>query len=128
VSHDVYFGTNADDVNEGLNGTYMGNQTELVYEPNVPETCQTYYWRIDERYGRASNSVVKGDVWRFSTLYPNFNGDQIVDLLDFAILANQWNSTDPESCGDLAPLPAGDDQVNMMDMQVLTEYWQDKCQ
>jgi hypothetical protein len=55
VTHDVYFGTNYDDVTAGTGGTFMGNQSEKFfyvgygYMPNdplpdglVPGT--TYYW------------------------------------------------------------------------------------
>ena len=33
VSHDVYFGTNFDDVNEGTGGTFVGNQEPNSYDP-----------------------------------------------------------------------------------------------
>ncbi|MHC4331501.1 MAG: LamG domain-containing protein [Planctomycetota bacterium] len=74
VSHDVYLGDNFDDVDEGAEGTFMGNQatTMLVVgfpgfpvpEGLVPGT--TYYWRIDEVNDTEPNSPWKGDVWSFS--------------------------------------------------------------
>ncbi|MHC4228977.1 MAG: LamG domain-containing protein, partial [Planctomycetota bacterium] len=74
VSHDVYFGDNFDDVNDGTGDTFIGNQvpTYLVVgfpgfpypDGLVPGT--TYYWRIDEVNDAEPNSPWKGDVWSFS--------------------------------------------------------------
>jgi len=75
VSHDVYYGENFDDVNDGAEGTFLGNQdqatTNLIVGfpgfayPNglVPGT--TYYWRIDEVNDTDPNSPWKGHVWSF---------------------------------------------------------------
>lgn len=59
VSHDVYFGTS-------IPLTFIGNQTETVFEPNVLEYGTTYFWRIDEVTGEG---VTTGDLWRFSTSF-----------------------------------------------------------
>ncbi len=74
VSHDVYIGDNFDAVNEGAEGTFLGNQaaTFLVVgfpgfaypDGLVPGT--TYYWRIDEVNDTEPNSPWKGDIWSFS--------------------------------------------------------------
>ena len=74
VSHDVYFGDNFDDVNDGAEGTFLGNQagTEFVVgfpgfaypDGLVPGTA--YYWRIDEVNDTEPNSPWKGEVWTFS--------------------------------------------------------------
>ena len=71
VSHDVYLGENFDDVNDGAEGTFQGNQAGtslLVGFPGfafpdglVPGT--TYYWRIDEVNDLDPNSPWKGPVW-----------------------------------------------------------------
>jgi len=73
VSHDVYFGDNFDDVNDGAESTFVGNQagTDLIVgfpgfavpDGLVPGT--TYYWRIDEVNDTEPNSPWKGDVWSF---------------------------------------------------------------
>ena len=73
-SHDVYFGENFDDVNDGSEGTFLGNQnlTFIVVgfpgfaypDGLVPGT--TYYWRIDEVNDTDPNSPWKGNVWSFS--------------------------------------------------------------
>jgi len=65
LSHDVYLGTNLDDVNNGTGGTFKGNREPNSYEPPQPLDFEsTYYWRIDEVTG---TGTVKGYVWRFTT-------------------------------------------------------------
>jgi hypothetical protein len=74
VSHDLYFGENFDEVNDGTGDTFRGNQTAtfvvvgfpgfLYPDGLVPGT--TYYWRIDEVNETEPNSPWKGDVWSFS--------------------------------------------------------------
>ena len=74
ISHDVYFGESFDDVNDGTNDTFVGNQAEPTVilgltgfpypEGLVPGT--TYYWRIDEVDNADPNSPWKGDVWSFT--------------------------------------------------------------
>ncbi len=73
VSHDMYFGTSFDDVNDGAEGVFVGNlaTTSQVVgffgfpapEGLVPGT--TYYWRVDEINEADPNSPWKGDVWSF---------------------------------------------------------------
>ena len=75
VSHDVYFGDNFDDVNDGLGDTFRGNQglkstyfvsgfPGFAYPDGlIPGT--TYYWRIDEVNDADPNSPWKGKVWSF---------------------------------------------------------------
>ena len=56
ISHDVYFGTDFDAVNEGAEGTFAGNTTmdfQVVGFPGFPapdglQLGVTYYWRVDE--------------------------------------------------------------------------------
>ena len=48
VSHDVYFGTNREDVAAGTGGTFKGNQFGLTFDPGPLAGDTTYYWRIDE--------------------------------------------------------------------------------
>jgi len=86
--HDIYFGTNWDDVNDANTvitlGVYMGAQTasspglpgDETWEPNsdgaLPplDRSTDYYWRIDEMHCRTMpmyTVVFKGDVWTFKT-------------------------------------------------------------
>jgi hypothetical protein len=73
VSHDMYFGTSFDDVNNGAEGVFVGNlattsQVVGIFGFPVPEGLApgtTYYWRVDERNDADPNSPWKGDVWSF---------------------------------------------------------------
>lgn len=65
VSHDVYFGENFEDVNNG--SALIGNQTETSYGPLSLDFGKTYYWRIDEINDADPNSPWTGEVWSFTT-------------------------------------------------------------
>ncbi|MFZ2148247.1 MAG: PA14 domain-containing protein [Sedimentisphaerales bacterium] len=73
VSHDVYFGDSFDDVNDGAEGTFQGNQTATFLVAGFPGFAfpgglvpgTMYYWRIDEVNKLNPNSPWKGDVWSF---------------------------------------------------------------
>jgi len=69
ASHDVYFGTNRDDVNDANStvtlGVYKGNYEPNTYDAGELETLElgaTYYWRIDEVNDA---NVWKGTIWSF---------------------------------------------------------------
>jgi hypothetical protein len=71
VSHDVYVGTNFDDVNDGTGETFQGTQTTtslvmgfagLLY-PDGLALNTTYYWRVDEVL--ADGTKQRGEVWSF---------------------------------------------------------------
>jgi hypothetical protein len=74
VSHDVYIGDNFDDVNDGAESTFQGNQADAFIVAGFPGfpfpdgliPGTTYYWRIDEVNDAEPNSPWKGDVWSFS--------------------------------------------------------------
>jgi len=73
VSHDVYLGNSFEDVKEGAEGTYYGNQSTIFFlagfigsaypDGLVPGT--TYYWRIDEVQADGI-TINKGDIWCFT--------------------------------------------------------------
>jgi hypothetical protein len=73
VSHDVYIGDNLEDVTNGAESTFAGNQNAaftVVGFPGFPYPeglvpGMTYYWRIDEVNDADPNSPWKGDVWSF---------------------------------------------------------------
>jgi hypothetical protein len=73
VSHDVYLGENFDDVNDGADETFQGNQGSTFFVAGFPGFAYpdglvpgtTYYWRIDEVNDTEPNSPWKGDVWSF---------------------------------------------------------------
>ncbi|MHC4437731.1 MAG: hypothetical protein ACYS3S_10255, partial [Planctomycetota bacterium] len=73
VSHDVYFGDNFDDVNDGTGDTFRGNHQWPYFIAGLPGYPypeglihgETYYWRIDEVNDVDQNSPWKGNVWSF---------------------------------------------------------------
>ena len=52
---------------------------------------------------------------------PDFNGDEIVDFGDFAMLAQHWREN--ESQFDICPPPNGDGIVAVEDLACFVEYW-----
>ena len=73
ASHDVYFGESFDEVNDGAESAFLGNQATTIlivgfpgyaYQDGlVPGT--TYYWRIDEVEADGTTKYA-GDIWSFS--------------------------------------------------------------
>ncbi len=86
--HEVYLGTNFNDVNDANNswpigGVYKGPRTISAYpiEANKIELGTTYYWRIDEVN---DSNVWKGSVWSFTidcNIIDNFNSYSISDAI-----------------------------------------------
>jgi hypothetical protein len=74
ASHDVYFGENFDDVNDGTANAFRGNQTLDFFivgfagnpYPDGLVFGTTYYWRIDEVNEAHPDSPWKGAVWSFT--------------------------------------------------------------
>jgi len=73
ATHDVYFGTSFDDVNDAGRADPRGvlvsqGQTETSYDSaGLLDFGTTWYWRIDEVGAAPDNTVHKGDVWSFTT-------------------------------------------------------------
>jgi hypothetical protein len=72
TSHDIYFGEDFNDVNDGADDVFCGNYDEpyFLLFPGctgwpglMPGT--TYYWRIDEVNDLHPDSPWRGDVWSF---------------------------------------------------------------
>jgi hypothetical protein len=66
--HDVFFGSNADDVDSATAtadpcSVYMGRQVSNTYAAGRLDFGRTYYWRVDEI---APDKTIKGKTWRFS--------------------------------------------------------------
>jgi hypothetical protein len=72
ASHDVYFGENFDNVNDGTGDTFKGNQLTTFFVVGFPGfpypeglvNGTTYYWRIDEVEADGTTKH-KGNVWSF---------------------------------------------------------------
>jgi thioredoxin 1 len=96
VSHDIYFGDNFDDVNDGAGGTFQGNQAATSFKVGLPGwpypdglvLDTTYFWRIDEV--GADGTIHRGDVWCFTiSLVEDFETN------DFSKFA--WSSSGEQS-------------------------------
>ena len=75
--HDVYFGTNFDDVNEATRDDprdvlVAQDYNDITYDPEgILDYGVTYYWRVDGIKDGDPNSPWIGDVWSFQALnYP----------------------------------------------------------
>ena len=68
VTHDVYFGTDFNDVNDAntLDAVFVQNQAETTYGPGNLTLGKTYYWRIDEVNAPHPDDPWKGNVWSFT--------------------------------------------------------------
>ena len=63
-THNVYFGTSFDDVN---NATGAPGQTGTTFDPEIPlEFNKTYFWRVDEVNAPPDLSVHAGNIWSFT--------------------------------------------------------------
>ncbi len=72
VTHDVYFGTEFEDVEAATRTDPMGvllsqGQTAATFDPpGILELGQTYYWRVDEVNAAPDHTIYKGEVWSFT--------------------------------------------------------------
>ena len=97
VWHDVYFGTDFNDVNDANTtitwGAYKGRRDTTLYDPNGLDEGQTYYWRIDEVNDANIDSPWRGNIWSFKTItfhYVDVNGYGDFQIIQEAINA-AWN-------------------------------------
>ena len=98
VKHDVYFGTNFDDVNDADRTNPLGVLVSQDQDPNSYSTAkvlqweQTYYWRIDEVNAAPDYTIYKGNVWQFT-----------VELIAYPIAGENIIATGSSSATDRAP-------------------------
>jgi hypothetical protein len=109
-SHDVYFGTDFNDVNDATTnteGTYRGNQAlgNTSYDPGTLEYGKTYYWRIDE-VDDSGSTIWKGDVWSFKTAPSEYIEIPLVSYEDSESYYEVWSS--PAQAGPDSSLILGD--------------------
>ena len=71
-THDVYFGTSADDVTNAerdapLDVLLSQGQNEATFDPEgLLDFSGTYYWRVDEVNGAPDHDIFRGEVWSFT--------------------------------------------------------------
>jgi hypothetical protein len=69
--HDVYIGTDFDEVNDANSTIHPNvdyyNVSETNCDPGPLDVDQTYYWRVDEVNDSCSPYLWKGKVWKFTT-------------------------------------------------------------
>ncbi len=63
-THNVYFGSNFDDVNDATTPDVVGLDVNS-YDVGRLEFGATYYWRVDEVNSSADRTVYKGETWSF---------------------------------------------------------------
>ena len=110
VTHDVYLGTNWDDVNNASAADSLGvlviqGQGASEYVPAEGlELDQSYYWRVDEVNGAPDYTVFKGKVWSFTAEPSGY------PILDVSVTASSSHSVDrgPEKTIDGSGLNALD--------------------
>ena len=92
VTHDVYVGTNFDDVNDATREAHPGityyseNQEAGTYPADGTlslELGQTYYWRVD---GVNDSEIYKGRVWSFKVM--EFGGGAVIG--DWELNLDGW--------------------------------------
>ncbi len=71
VAHDVYLGTDMNDVNNAGRTSPLGvlvsqGQPENRYTPDRLDFGRTYYWRVDEVNAAPDSTLYKGQVWSFT--------------------------------------------------------------
>jgi hypothetical protein len=64
-THDVYFGTAFEDVNDAAVPTSAGLDVNS-FDPGRLEFGQTYFWRVDAVSGAPDQAVTRGAVWSFT--------------------------------------------------------------
>ncbi len=107
-THNVYFGTSLDDVNNAGAGSALlvsaGQEASMCVPPGPLEFGRTYYWRVDEVNAPPDGTVFKGDVWSFTVepaLYP------IHGIVATASLPTAEGSGGPETTVDGSGLADG---------------------
>jgi hypothetical protein len=110
VSHDLYLGTNFDDVNHATKsqpmGCYKGNLSIDSYAASGLVRGQTYYWRVDEV---DYSTIHKGHIWSFTTsnwpeIYRPGYGFGLNDHIVSTIVFHWFNETGHQLTGAWLPV------------------------
>ncbi len=141
VAHDVYFGTDFNDVNDAntVSFVYMGSFSDNSYDPGPLAFCTMYYWRIDPVID--GNTWI-GDVWSFRTVSElgeaDFDCSCRIDWLDLSCMAHSWLGSYepigplqdgiPDECEsfDFTDLDS-DGITNFHDFALMLSEWFEEC-
>jgi hypothetical protein len=123
-THDVYFGTVFEDVNNASRTNQPGvlaiqDHDRETYTPGRLGFEQTYYWRIDEVNAPSDNKIFKGDIWSFTveSRFITIPGDRIT-----ATASSQIEGQGPEQTINNSGLDANDLHTkNTEDMWITAE-------
>ncbi|MHC4644380.1 MAG: LamG domain-containing protein [Planctomycetota bacterium] len=93
VSHDLYFGSDADEVRSATTSSRLYKGTSPIgwetYDPGPLKEGTYYYWRVDEN---CKEGTARGDLWKFRT-----KGGNLVLQVDLAVptcdLQDIWEGT-----------------------------------
>ncbi len=114
VEHDVYLGTDLDDVNNATtaDAAYVGRQAETSYDPGALTLGQAYFWRIDEVNAAPDNTVFKGAVWNFTVEPVSF----VVPTAAVSATASSTSAPqDPNNTVNGVGLNEDDEHTNILD-------------
>ena len=107
-----------------------GHSLALKADGNLVAWGDNYYGQATVPAGNAFIAISAGGHQSFalkatSTNFLNCDliKDGIINLLDFAVLADQWLNAPGIPSADIAPVPDGDGVVDILDLQVLAENW-----
>ena len=102
-----------------------GNQAVYIPSPNY-YGVDSFEFSVTDMGDGSSPALTSApatvDINVFQWSVAELSGDSIVNLKDFAILANQWQRTGAYS-GDIAPVPNGDGIVDILDLVEFVEDW-----
>ena len=113
TGYDVYFGL---DVVQSLNKIANNISVSSLAMPAIANG-KTYYWYV---VAHTSTGDIIGQWWWFGTFAADFNLDNTVNFIDYAILVQYWSQNNPSV--DIAP-SGGDGVINYLDVARLVEEW-----
>jgi len=119
VSHDLYLGTDFNDVNDAdtSSDVFIVNTDVNNFGPLDLELDQTYYWRVDEVNQNNAESPWKGKTWSFTV--SNYVGlDDFETYADTDELKERWDDWEINDSGAMISLetePALDSQSMLFD-------------
>jgi len=93
VTHEVYFSTDYNDVNERLISPEILSANS--YDPCGLAMAQQYYWRVDEVNLDSSTPRWYGDVWRFETEWYRVVDDMESYGLGVNVIYDTWLEVSP---------------------------------